>query len=105
MDEGWKSQKKTASSSPHEESKQEVLEKIRLLEERIQQLEEKGQALTHDVDRSSKAKLKAVQLRFNASHTIGFNLMKEYAKKVFLEGKWEEVDQNIAEKVVCPLSD
>ena len=104
MDKGQKSQKKTASSSPYKDSK-EVLEKILLMEERIQKLEEKGQVLTHDVARSSKAKLKAVQLRFNAGHTVGFNLMKEYAKKVFPEGKWEEVDRNMAEKAVGPLSD
>ena len=59
MDEGRKSQKKTASSSPYEDSK-EVLEKILLMEERILKLEEKGQVLTHDIARSSNAKLKAV---------------------------------------------
>ena len=104
MDEGRKSQKKTASSSPHEDSK-EVLEKILLLEERVQKLEEKGQVLTHDVARSSKAKLKAIQLGFNTDHTVGFNLMKEYAKKVFPKGKWEEVDRNMVEKAVGPLSE
>ena len=105
MDEDRKSQKKkTASSSPHEDSK-EVLEKILLMEERIQKLEEKGQGLTHDVARSSKAKLKVVQLGFNAGHTAGFNLMKEYAKKVFPEGKWEEVDRNMAEKAMGLLSE
>ena len=80
MDEGWKSQKKTASSSPHEDS-MEVLEKIRLMEERIQKLEEQRQVLAYDVSKSSKAKVQAVHLGFNVGHTTGFNLMKEYAKK------------------------
>ena len=75
------------------------------MEEQIQKLEEQGQVLTHDVSRSSKAKLKAVHLGFNAGHTAGFSLMKEYAKKKFPEGKWEEVDRNMAEKAVGPLSE
>lgn len=91
MDGGRKSQKITASSSPHEKS-MEVVGKIRLLEERIQKLEEHGKVLAYDVSRCSKANLKAAELGYRAGHTAGFNLMREYAKKVFPEGKWEDVD-------------
>ena len=66
MDEGRKSQKKTASSSPTEDS-MEVVEKIRLLEERIEKIE--GQLAT-GVPRSEKAKLIAVEQGFKAGHTV-----------------------------------
>ena len=105
MEESQKTQKKTASSSPHEESKQEVLEKIRLVEEKIQQLEDKGLALTHEVDKSSNVKLKAVELGFKAGHTAGFNLMKAYAKMVYQEGEWDEVNRELAEAAVGQWAD
>ena len=101
MVESQKTQK-TASSSTHEESKQELLEKIRLVEERIQQLVDKGLALTHEVDKSSKAKLKAIELGFKTGHTAGFNLMKAYAKMVYPKGEWDEVNRELAEAAVGP---
>ncbi|KAI9192561.1 hypothetical protein LWI28_024776 [Acer negundo] len=91
MDEARKSQKKTASFSPHEDS-MEVVEKIHFMEERIQKLEEQSKS------RISKANALAVNQGYKASHIASFNLMKEYAKKVSLEGKWEEVDPNKAKK-------
>ena len=100
MDEGRKSQKKTASSSPTEDS-MEVVEKIRLLEERIEKIE--GQLAT-GVPRSEKAKLIAVQQGFKAGHTVGFNLMRAYAKKLFPEGKWDDVDTVQAENAVGRLN-
>ena len=102
MDKARKSGKKTASSSPNLGSK-EVVEKIRLLEEQIYNLEQIGQVVKNDVSRSTKYGHKAVESGYKVGFTSGFNLMREYAKKVFPEGKWEEVDPDKATKVVGPL--
>ena len=101
MEESLKKQK-TDSSSTQSETKQDLLEKIRLIEERIKQLEDSGLALTHEVDKSSKGKLKAVEVGFKAGHTAGFNLMKAYAKLVYPEGEWDEVNRELAEAALGP---
>ncbi|KAI9165423.1 hypothetical protein LWI28_013847 [Acer negundo] len=74
----------------------EVVEKICLMEEWIQKLEEQSKFSI------TKAKVLAVNQGYKADHIDGFNLMREYAKKVFPEGKWEEVDPNKAKEVVWP---
>lgn len=101
MDKARKSGKKTASSSPNSGSKG-VEKKILSLQERIYNLEQIGQAVQTDVSRSTKYGHKAVESGYKVGFSAGFNLMREYAKKVFPEGKWEEVDPDKATKVVGP---
>ncbi|KAK3225468.1 hypothetical protein Dsin_005330 [Dipteronia sinensis] len=69
MDDTRKSQKKPASSSPNEDSK-EILEKLRHMDERIAKLEEQGNVLAHDVSRSSRSKLQSVNLGYSVGHSV-----------------------------------
>ncbi|KAI9156401.1 hypothetical protein LWI28_005829 [Acer negundo] len=79
----------------------EVVEKICRMEERIQKLEEQARVLQYDASKSSKAKLIAVNQGYDAGHTAGFNLMREYVKFFFPEGQWEKVDPIKAKEGYC----
>ncbi|MBQ8018011.1 MAG: hypothetical protein IJ258_07885 [Methanobrevibacter sp.] len=46
--------------------------------------------------------MKAVEVGFKAGHTAGFNLMKAYAKLVYPEGEWDEVNRELAEAALGP---
>ena len=91
-----KKAKVTAPSSPNEHSNGVTLQKIRLMEERVVKLEEDSKVvadeLTRRLSRSSESYLRPVQLGFDCGHRVGFELMRDYAKKIFPEGEWDNVD-------------
>ncbi|KAI9173967.1 hypothetical protein LWI28_009573 [Acer negundo] len=67
-----------------------------LMEERVVKLEEDSKVLTYEVtrrlSRSSESYLHPVQLGFDYSHRVSFELMKGYTKKIFPKGEWDNVD-------------
>ncbi|KAI9169362.1 hypothetical protein LWI28_011200 [Acer negundo] len=66
------------------------------MEERVVKLEEDSKVLIDEVtrrlSRSSELYLRSVQLGFDCGHRVGFELMRGYTKKIFLEGEWDNVD-------------
>ena len=91
-----KKAKVTAPSSPNEDSSGVTLQKIRLMEARVIKLEEDSKVLEDEVtrrlSRSSESYFHPVQLGFDCGHRVGFELMRDYAKKIFPEGEWDNVD-------------
>ena len=70
------------------------------MEARVVILEEDSKVLTDEVtrrlSRSSESYPRPVQLGFDCGHRVGFELMRDYAKKIFPEGEWDNVDPIIA---------
>ncbi|KAI9174846.1 hypothetical protein LWI28_023590 [Acer negundo] len=48
--------------------------------------------VTRRLSRSLESYLCLVQLGFDCGHKVGFELMRGYTKKIFPEGKWDNVD-------------